>query len=393
MKKVSIFEVVALSITVVSSTAVLFTPYFSVQIAGQSAWVAAMAAGLLACIPTAAAVAVMNKFPGRSLIQALPELLGGFIGKILSVLYAGFFLFFAALSIWRLEAFAIRFLIPDTPQVVIRALFLIAVGYAAMSGTVPLLRTNVYIFPFEILAPFLVLILPISHLDFSLLFPLFEQGLKPVFGATVLMLGWFCQVPIVILMYQWLVTNPTLRGRGLKAVAGVLASTVIIGLSFVSILAAFGPQQTATMFYPAFALVRIISVSTFLEHTEVIFVVVWVASIYMTTTFYIQSFAESISDTFGLKGGAAKLWIMLLAVLALVIWPLFYKTSFYALIAILKNVGSIAGAIFGGGIPLLLLLRVLIAPPKKEESQAQGKGGEDPGVFGSRIKEESGENN
>jgi spore germination protein KB len=393
MKKVSMFEVIALSITVASSTAVLFTPYFTAQIAGQSAWIAALAAGLLTCIPTAAAVGLMARFPGQSLIKALPQLLGGVLGKTLSVLYAGFFIFFAALSVWRIEAFTIRFLLPETPQVVIRALFLLAVGYAAMSGTVSLLRTNVYVLPLEILVPLLAVILPAARLDFSFLLPLFEEGIKPVLDGTILLLGWFCQVPIVIMMYQWLVTDSRRRGWSLKAVAGTLAVTATIGIGFIGILAAFGPSQTRTMFYPAFALVRIISVSTFLEHTEVIFVVVWVASIYLTTTFYIQSFAESISDTFNIKGGSAKLWIMMATVLALIAWPLFHQMSFFSLIAILKNVGSIVGVVFGGAIPILLFLRVLLFPPKNKSPEGQEEGqSTGGGVFGSKIKDQTDSN-
>lgn len=392
MNKISMFEIAALSITIVISTSIMFTPYFAAQAAGQGAWISVLAAGLIACIPTAAAVAVMAKFPRQSVIQAMPQLLGVFLGKIVSLLYACFFLFFAALAVWRMEAFAIRFLIPDTPQLVIRVIFLLGVAYGALSGSTPLLRTNAYLMPLEILVPILTVILPAARLNFSFLLPLFEQGVKPVINGTVLLLGWFCQVPVVILMFQRHVSDALLQGGGRKAVLGTLVATVTMGLGIIGILAAFGPEQTSTMFYPAFALVRIISVSTFLEHTEVIFVVVWVASIFLATTFYIQAFAESISDILNFKGKSAKVWIMLISILILTVWPLFFNFSFYVLISTIRDIGAAAGTAFGGVFPLLLLVRVIIAPPKqkqkKAEPQAELSSSEtEGGVFGSEIED------
>jgi|GEM_PF-1361450 len=392
MNKISMFEIAALSITIVISTSIMFTPYFAAQAAGQGAWISVLAAGLIACIPTAAAVAVMAKFPRQSVIQAMPQLLGVFLGKIVSLLYACFFLFFAALAVWRMEAFAIRFLIPDTPQLVIRVIFLLGVAYGALSGSTPLLRTNAYLMPLEILVPILTVILPAARLNFNFLLPLFEQGVKPVINGTVLLLGWFCQVPVVILMFQRHVSDALLQGGGRKAVLGTLVATVTLGLGIIGILAAFGPEQTSTMFYPAFALVRIISVSTFLEHTEVIFVVVWVASIFLATTFYIQAFAESISDILNFKGKSAKVWIMLISIFILTVWPLFFNFSFYVLLSTIRDIGAAAGTAFGGVFPLLLLVRVIIAPPKQKQKKAvpqpELRSSEtEGGVFGSEIED------
>lgn len=370
MKKVSMFELVALSVTVVTSTSVMFSPYLAAQVSRQDSWVAVLAAGLLSIIPAVVSVALMAKFPGQSFTQALPELLGAFLGKVVSVLYAALFLFLAALTVWRLEAFGIRFLLPETPQAAVRILFLLAVAYAAMAGTIPLMRTNAYIVAFQVLVPLFAVILSVSRADFSFLFPVFEQGVRPAIDTTVLLLGWFCQAPLVIVTFQWLVGN-TKKG-GLKAVLGALATTVAAAFGFIGILTALGPEQAATTYYPAYTMVRIITVSTFLEHTEVIFVAVWLASIYLAAAFFIQAFAGSISDTFNIKGKSGKTWTVFATILALAIWPFFHRLSFFNLISIIRDYGSPAGVIFGGIIPLLLYLRVLIAPPKQKKSQQKG---------------------
>lgn len=374
MDRISVYEVVTFGITVVIATAVLFTPYFVVQAAGQSAWISVLVAGIISCIPTAAAVYVISKFPGKSVTQALPDMLGVFLGKVVSIFYAGSFLFLAALGIWRMEAFATRFLIPETPQLVIRIVFLLAIAYGAFIGSKPLLRTNVYVVPLAAFASIVTLILTADNINFSYLFPLFEGGVMPTLNGAILLLGWYCQVPVVILMLQRYVDEKSLRGAGLKSVLGILALAVSLSIGFAGILAAFGPKQTATMYYPALSWVRITSLSTFLEHTEVVFVWMWVATIYLSTTFYIQSFAESISDTINLSGKSAKTWIIIFTILILAIWPLFGNLSIYKLISTIRDYGALVGITIGGILPLIFLLKIAIFPPEqKKEKRNENK--------------------
>lgn len=359
--------------TVVIATAVMFTPYFVVQAAGQSAWISVLIAGLISSIPTAAAAFVMSKFPGKSVIQALPEMLGVFLGKAVSIVYVCSFLFLAALGVWRMEAFAIRFLIPETPQLVIRIVFLLAVAYGAFSGSIPLLRTNAYVVPLAFFASIVTLILTADNINFSFLFPLFEGGVMPTIHGAILLLGWYCQVPVVILMLQHHVDEKSLRGAGLKSVLGILALTGSLSMGFAGILAAFGPKQTATMYYPALSWVRITSLSTFLEHTEVVFVLMWVATIYLSTTFFIQSFAESISDTLNLSGKSTKAWLIFITIFILAVWPLFSNLSIYNLISTIRDYGSKVGITIGGVLPLILLLRIIIFPPKQKKAKLESK--------------------
>lgn len=369
MNKVSVYEVIAFAMTVVIATAVMFTPYFAVQAAGQSAWISAFVAGLIACLPTAAAAYAISKYPGKSVIQALPEMLGTFLGKAVAIVFACTFLFFAALGVWRMEAFAIRFLIPETPQLAIRIVFLLAVSFGALSGSIPLLRTNAYVVPLAFSASIVTLILTADRINFSYLFPVFEGGVMPTLKGAILLLGWYCQVPLVILMFQRHIEEKSLPGTGLKSVLGVIALAVSMTTGFAGVLAAFGPRQTETMYYPALSWVRITSISTFLEHTEVAFVLVWMASIYLATTFYIQCFAESISDTLNLRGKAAKVWLIFFTILLLAVWPLFRTLSIYSLIYTIRDYGSPAGIIVGGILPLILFLRVLLFPPKKNKGK------------------------
>lgn len=374
MNKTSMLEIIMLSIAVTVSPAVLYTPYYAAQIAGQDAWISVLVSGLLAIIPAWAAFTLMARFPRMSIIQVLPKLLGTVPGFLAALLFAGFFLFSAALAVWRLEIYTVRFLLTETPQVAVRALFLIFVACAALGGSIPLVRVSAYVVPLGMVIIFLVTALPIPKMDASFLFPLFERGLQPMLYTAVFLLGWLCQVPVVLLMFQRYVPEKFSKGGGRKALLAVLMSTLAMELGALGSLASFGPRQTATMYYSSFEVARIIAIGPFLERIEIIFVGVWIAGIFITAAFYLQAFVDSLADIFSAKGKYTKVLFISLTTLVLILWPQFIELSFFQVIAIIRNYASSTGIIFGGILPVLLLMRVALFPINEKNRKSQGSG-------------------
>jgi len=377
MNRVSIMEVVFLSVAVTVSTAVMFTPYFAAQVAGQDAWISVLVSGLLAVIPAWAAGTLMNHFPQQSIIQALPKIFGRILGTLVALMFAAYFIFAAALALWRLEVFTVRFLLTETPQLAIRTLFLLCVALAAFSGTTPLIRTSAYIVPVGVLVIILVIGLPISRMNPTFLFPVFESGYRPMINAAIMLLGWICQVPLVIMMFQRYVQAKFLVNSVKKIILGVVISTFALELGAAGTLAAFGPIQTASMFYPAFEVARIISVGAFFERIEVIFIGVWIAGILVTAAFYVQAFGDSIAQIVNFRGKSAKMAIYVSTILLLISWPLFFDLSFLQIIAIIRDYGSVAGIAMGGILPLIMLARVVIVPIGQKNQAAEPGSEED----------------
>lgn len=372
MNKISMMEIMLLSVTVVISTAVLFMPYLTAQAAGADAWVSVLAAGAAAILPAWAAATVMSRFPKMSIIQALPIVFGGLLGKALALAFIAFFLFGGALIVWQLEEFVVGTLIPETPEIAIRILFLIGIAYATFSGATPLIRTNAYVMPVGVVVIALVIGLPIARMDPSFLLPVFEHGYRPMLNGAILLLGWLCQIPLVMMMFQRYVEPKFLHKAAKKAVIGILVAVLALELGALGTMAAFGPRQTASMYYPSFAVARIISVGAFLEHIEVIFVGIWIAAMFIAATFYIQAFADSVSDTLNIKGQAGKSWILGSTFLLLIIWPFFFELDVYLLVTVLRDLAPQVNIGLGGVLPLLLLARIIIAPlPPEKALQAR----------------------
>ena len=72
---------------------------------------------------------------------------------------------------------------------------------------------------------------------------------------------------------------------------------------------------------------------------------------FICDNFYIQCFAESISDTLNLRGKAAKVWLIFFTILLLAVWPLFRTLSIYSLIYTIRDYGSPAELLLAASCP------------------------------------------
>jgi spore germination protein KB len=367
-QRVPFFEVILLSITVVISTAVLFLPYLTARAAGQDAWLSVLLAGGIAIIPAWCVGVVMARFPHKSIIEALPTLLGNVLGKALGFGLLTVFFLAALLVVWQLEEFIIGTLMPETPGIAIRITFVLAVVYTVLHGAVPLLRTNVYIMLVGIIVVGLVIGLPMARMNPGYLLPVLEQGPNPMLEGAALLFGWICQVPVVIMMFHRFVENKFLKGAGVKSIKGVIVVTLALLVGALGTIATFGPRQTASSYYPSFAVASIISVGAFLEHIEVTFVGVWIAAMFVAGAFYIMSFADGTADLLGVKRSP---WLYGLIIAALLGWPLVIDANIDVLIKYLSNWFPWAMTAAGGALPLLLLFRVLTLPPPTDNDRVR----------------------
>lgn len=361
MNRISMFEVMLLAVTVVVSTAVLFMPFLTARAAGQDAWISVLVAGAATLLPAWAVGVIMSRFPRQSLIEALPRLLGP-LGYPLGLAYILFFLLAAIIIVWQLQEFIVGTLMVDTPELVIRAVFLLAVGYGAFNGATSLIRTNVYVAPLGLVVIGLVLILPLTRMDASFLVPVFERGYRPMLDGAALLLGWLCQIPLVLMMFHRYVENKFLHLAPRKAVLTVAIITVALELGALGTLAAFGSRQTASLYYPSFAVARIISIGVFLEHIEVTFVAVWIGAMYIAASFYIQSIADGLASLLKFGPGRPKLVVYCLLLAALIGWQLFIDVSLYDLLWLTGKVAPWVSIVLGGFVPVALMLRALALP-------------------------------
>ncbi|WP_353894150.1 endospore germination permease [Proteinivorax hydrogeniformans] len=362
-------EIFFASISVVLASAVLFLPFLMAKTALQDAWISVLVGTAVAVPFVMISISLLLKFPEKSIIEILDELLGSIAGRIVGVVYAVTFLLSSALITRQLEEFMVISLMPETPAIAIRVLFMIVVYMGIYEGALPIVRTNVYVMPVGFIVICLVILLATPSMTVENITPVLEGGMMPVLEAAFLGFAWLCQIPLVLLVFFKYLNKDKLKPMlKYKGALTVVAVGVALLLGALSTMAIFGPQQTSTMYYPSFNMARIISIGGFLEHIEVIFVGVWIAAAYIATTLFGFMAIITITQIIGI-GDYKK--IVLPTTAALLVLPGFIIRDVSHLIFVLDSYFPITMIALGAAVPLILLL--LAAAKKSGQPEDEQK--------------------
>lgn len=355
MKKVVAGEIYLLYISVTLSTAVVFLPYLIAAESYQDSWIAVLL-GIVASIPFClVGIALANRFPEKGLEEILETILGKILGKLLGIIYAVLFLYVSALVIRQLEEFFLLAIMPETPALAFRVLYVLVLALGVYEGTLAILRTNVYVVPIGIVVVGLVVLLATTKMEFSNLTPIFTINFDGILRGSFLTLGWLLQFPLIILIFfKYLETaklKPKIRLEGILAVVAVGLAMVSGALGAIAVL---GPRQTATLFYPGFSMARVISVGGFLEHVEITFVGVWVSGMYICATAYCFMAILLLASVLGIEKKYKKIALPISATLFYL--PALVARDLSSMFNALRTTFPTLVVIFGGVLPTLLLI-------------------------------------
>lgn len=355
MKKVVAGEIYLLYISVTLSTAVVFLPYLIAGESFQDSWISVLLGTAVALPFCLVGIALANRFPEKGLEEILETILGKILGKVFGVIYAILFLYVSALVIRQLEEFFLLAIMPETPALAFRVLYVLVLALGVYEGTLAILRTNVYVVPVGIVVVGLVVVLATTKMEFFNLTPVFTINLEGILRGGFLVLGWLLQFPLIILIFFKYLETAKLKPR--IRLEGIL-SVVVVGLAMVAgavgSIAIFGPRQTATMLYPAFSMARVISVGGFVEHVEITFVAVWVAGMYICATAYCFMAILLLASVLGIEKKYKKIALPISATLFYL--PAVVARDLSSMFNALRTTFPMLMVIFGGILPTLFLI-------------------------------------
>lgn len=310
-------------------------------------------AGMLSLLPgwlTGACIIGVCAFWGKGCREqgffgSLTELLGKPLGKLTGLC---FLLFYAAFAVGCLDSFVEVIhgqLLPETPRLVIAATIFLAVGWLSWNGLEDMARIAVLcalplvLLVLLALAGSLQIFSVENMLPFSIKAP---QQLRQAMQYSVFAYGGLLTLFMVY---------PALRRTARPAqqfLLAMLLSAAIFVLWLVLALGMFGQYGMGAMVWLPLELARMIQISSFLERTEALFAVLWMAVVLANGSLLVWSVSEGAHQ---LLNQRKKLWLHGGAVLAL----LLLCTQIKNLLQLLKLVQLLA-TLSVGLIPALLLL-------------------------------------
>lgn len=243
------------------------------NIAGRDGWLSLPVAIVPGLVSASILASLGLSAPGQSLVEIFCAFMGKGIGKIVGLIYVGYFILIPAITLRALINFMTGIFMPRTPSLIFGGIFLLICAYAVSMGLEVFLRANEILLPLLIIAGILASGMVFPDKDYKLLLPIMEVGIGPVLRGNVPLIALMAEM-VVIGMVQPALNQPAaLRKTNVEAV-------LIIGALFVGPLtgpiAVFGAELAAKHIYPTYEQIRYIKLA-FLENLQPLAVLLWLA--------------------------------------------------------------------------------------------------------------------
>lgn len=297
--KISVRQLTILVMLVTIGDSILVLPSIPTFYAQQDAWISSfigMTAGLLAVCMFCM---VGQLHPHLTLIQSIQQILGKWVGAIVSLLFLAYFFLSATAHTREVGDFLNIEMIQETPLQASQILFISIVIMAARLGLEVIGRTAEFFTPL-ILIIFLILIMfLLPQIELERIEPLLENGIKPILMGSIPCLAFpFLELVTFLMILPYVTQTKKIRKGFLQgAMFGGIILIIIIAMS----VFVLGADQTSRSIYPSYSLARKISLGRFLERVESSIALMWLLTISIKITLYFYAFILGLAQLFKLK--------------------------------------------------------------------------------------------
>jgi len=276
-------------------TAILFLPASVTIEAKQDAWIAAIIGVVLSLPLIKLFVAVGNRTPTLTFVEANEKILGRFFGKFTSIGFILICLLSAGELLYFIGLFMRTEIMPETPTMAFAFLFSIIIIYAAFLGIEVFARSAEIFFPIFMLI-FIFFVICISpSIKIENLQPILETPKKSIFFSMIRFISLF-SFPLAVLLTIF----PSAVNVQKSAQKGFYIGSIIGGIVLVTIITlcilVLGPENTASRTFPSYSLAKRISIGNFLQRIEVILATMWIISIFIRTFMYFYAAVLGIAQ-------------------------------------------------------------------------------------------------
>lgn len=343
------------------SAHVIVIPHL-LTVSGRDAWLAAILALFPFFLYLLLILFLLKKLGEKSLRDWLLLKIGKRATFLISLLFSFYLLTKVYFTMKELIHWTLATYLTEVPNWLLSLLFLIAVYLAVSGGLTTITITNGILLPLILLLGFFAATSNLPNKDYSLLFPLLEDGPGSLVGGMLYSLAGYSEIAL-ILLYHHRVRRP-LHPAWLFPV-GLIFFWFLMG-PLTGALAKFGPKEAAILRFPAFEEWSLAGIGTFFTHVDYLVINQWLsgALIHVSLLIHLSFSLFPHPSQKGMKKGRV-LFFLLLFLITMISVPddAFFR---WQAAALLFSLGLI--------LSLLLLLFILSwvrhppAPPSKEKA-------------------------
>lgn len=299
MEKAKITPKMMVNILIITiiGTAILVAPGAVTKSAKQDSWLTFAVAALPSYITAVIIISLGVKFPGRTMISYIEDIMGKYPGKMLSLLYVLFLIRTGSIIFREFGEFLTITVFHRTPLPVFLVTVAFISGYAVYKGIGVLGRLAEIIVPVVVFSYILVVFLDISQVNVMRLLPFGEGGYLPVIKGALVPNAYLGEVFII----GFLLPHLDKPGEIKKTAAlSIVIVTILLTVGTMAVITIFGVDITSRFRYPSYELFRSVNIGL-LNRQDPLGMAIWVAGGFLKVAIFYYLAVVSTAEWLNLR--------------------------------------------------------------------------------------------
>lgn len=268
---ISVRQIGWLATSVVASTGITFMPSIIIEVAGKSAWISILLAGLGGLLLTGVILYTNCFFVQKTIFEYASILLGKFLGSVMSLIYlANLYFLLMIITYEGARVAESNFIYVHRSPLILSILGYILCIYMVNGGIGVVTRINDF-FLIPVLCLFLTLLIlniPFMKLDYAL--PLAPENWKHVGVAIPLPMLFFVEISLISVFLAYSRQSDLKNKSRLTVFIPIGIITVLMSVLSFIFVSTFGEKRASILDLPLFTLVKEIFYGNYLSNFQIL---------------------------------------------------------------------------------------------------------------------------
>lgn len=322
----------------------------------RDAWITVIVAALLFIPWVLLAYLTMQKIGNRTITQAVEESSGKAARIIINLMISLYLFSFSFYTFKEVIDWTKSTYLLHTPVVVTAICLILLCIITAISGMTSIGTIAGILLPVVVILGIFVATANIRYKDYSFLFPILEDGIRPVVRGLPALFGGLTQYILAVLII------PHTKQK-VKLPVALLFHAILVILTLgptIAGIAEFGPEEMRLQRYPAYDQWRLVRLGKFIEHVDFLSIYQWLSGAYISISLCLYLISEAL---FRKKKRKIGVFAISLVLLGLVVAPISNLKLYYWMRDCFLPLAAVYTTV------LLLLMTFLIRKPKNNQQQ------------------------
>ena len=327
---------------------------YVMTLTGRESWISVLLGFAVSLLLVLLYTALTRRFEGKSLFEIHETVFGPAVGRAISLFYVFFFLTMTSVNVNDVSNFAVDYIMPATPPVVIVLTFLFICGWAARKGAGGICRLGFLFFVLVTGITTANIIMLFKDMDFTNFLPAFQLSAGDYLkGGGVLAAAPFGEILVFLMLVPNVSGKKGLRRPFFIGLAIGAATLLAVVCRNIGVL---GNLATVTSL-PSYEAVRHIQIAEVITRVDVLYALCMLFLQFFKVSLYFYATALGIAQIFRLKNYTFLVTVLgaLAAVYSFIVFGPSMENTYWG-----SHIVPVFAALFEGALPLVTLLTALI---------------------------------